>query len=605
MRVSDSMKYRLYLQNITRVNAELQGIQRQIATQKTVNTPSDDPVAYATNVKYDAVLSTVSRLTDNLRSLVTLSGMYDTCFTAISDQLRTVTDLANNADTMDEGLLSAARQSIEDIIESLVDAANTTFGNNCLFGGEQAGGSPFRLNSDYSVTYSVDERAEDAASIYLGATRTGQYGISGRQAFYSTSKIAYGSVDNTYTGAIYANTDNFCYVMDGTNNTISLTDAGGSMSISVASGSYTGGALAKEIASQLGPDYSVAFDPATRKFLITNNSGDDATFDWSASTAADVLGFDSATMLLKDGGTIKSDLDTGRTSFYVRISTSGSTTGGTGRATYQYSTDGVTWSADIAVSTSGADTSAGDIVIDATNDTIYVNGLPVTLSHGTYTGAALASELETRLGAGCSTSYDSSTRRFSITNNTGSVITLNWSHTGSTAAGVLGFQTTDSVLGHGTTDAGDYDAGMFIDGAGVANTTNRGIKLSFDTSGEGLTTQDTFEVEDLSIFDMLTDFRNAFEAGNTLWISQNARYLKDAEALITSASTVTAYQGARAETLITVNNSNTAAIEDIQSKLVNADTATLGVQLNVLTTTYETLMAAMSRALSLNIVDYL
>jgi len=290
MRVSDSMKYRLYLQNITRVNAELQGIQRQIATQKTVNTPSDDPVAYATNVKYDAVLSTVSRLTDNLRSLVTLSGMYDTCFTAISDQIRTVTDLANNADTMDEGLLSAARQSIEDIIESLVDVANTTFGNNCLFGGGQAGSSPFRLNSDYSVTYSVDERAEDATSIYLGATRAGQYGISGRQAFYSTSKIAYGSVDNTYTGAIYANTDNFCYVMDGTNNTISLTDAGGSMSISVASGSYTGGALAKEIASQLGPDYSVAFDPATRKFLITNNSGDDATFDWSASTAADVLG---------------------------------------------------------------------------------------------------------------------------------------------------------------------------------------------------------------------------------------------------------------------------------------------------------------------------
>jgi hypothetical protein len=560
---------------------------------------------YATSVDYDAALSTISRLTSNLESLVTLSGMYDTCFTAISDQLSTVTDLANNADTMDEGLLAAASQNIEDIIESLVDVANTTFGNSYIFGGQQADSAPFRLNNDYSVTCNLDERAEDATSIYLGTTRTGQYGVSGRQAFYSTSKIAYGSVDNAYTGEIYANTDSFCYAVDGTNNTISLTDAGGSTSITISSGVYTGSTLAKEIASKLGPNYSVAFDSATRKFVITNNSGGDTTFDWSASSAADTLGFDKTQVVLKGGGTLKSDLDTGRTSFYVRISTSGSTTGSTGRATYQYSTDGITWSSNITVSTSGADATAGDITIDSTNDTLYVNGSAVTLTHGTYTGAALASELTTQLGTGLSVSYDSSTRRFSITNNTGSILALNWSDAGSTAAGVLGFETADSVLGDGTTDTGDYDAGMFIDGSGVANTVNRGIKLSFDTDGGGLTTQDTFQVEDLSIFDMLSNFRNAFDAGNTQWISQNVGYLENAEALISASSTVTAYQGVQAETLMTVNDSKVAAIEEIQSELVDADTATLGVELSALTTTYETLMAAMSKALSLNIVDYL
>jgi flagellin-like hook-associated protein FlgL len=604
-RVSDSMKYRMYLQNIARVNGQMQAIETQVATGKTVNTPSDDPVKYATNVDYDAALSIISRLTSNLESLVVLSGIYDTCFTTISDQLDIVTDLANNADTMDEGLLAAASQNIEDIIESLVDVANTTCGNSYIFGGQQADSAPFQLNNDYSVTFNVYERAEDATSIYLSTTRTGQYGVSGRQAFYSTSKIACGSVDNAYTGEIYANTDSFCYVMDGTNNTVSLTDAAGSTTITIASGMYTGSTLAKEIASVLGPNYSVAFDSTTRKFIITNNSGGDTTFDWSASSAADTLGFDKSPVVLKDGDTQKSDRDTGRTSFYVRISTSGSTTGSTGRATYQYSTDGVTWSSDITVSTSGADASAGDIVIDATNDTLYVNGSPVTLNHGTYTGAALASELTTQLGTGCSVSYDNSTRKFSIINDTGSILTLNWSDPGSTAAGVLGFETADSVLSNGATDTGDYDAGMFIDGSGVANTTNRGLKLSFSTDDKGLTTQDTFRIEDLSVFDLLKNFRNAFDAGNTEWIAQNLQYLEDAEALITSSSTVTAYQGVHAETLMTVNDSKTAAIEDVQSELVDADTATLGVKLSALTTTYETLMAAMSKALSLNIVDYL
>ncbi len=606
MRVSDSMKYRLYLQNIRRVNEQLQNIQTQVATGKTVNSPSDDPIKYAANVKYDISLSTISQSNSNLESLVTLSSMYDTCFTSISDLLGTVTNLANNADTMDEGLLTAASQNIEDIIESLVDLANTTFKDGYIFGGQQADKVPFQLNSDYSVTYTVDETAEEAVNICLSTSWMGQYGISGRAAFYGTSKIAYGSVGNTYAGEIYSTTENFCYVLDGTNNTIDLTDAGGTAStITLTSGVYTGSALAGEIASQLGSDYSVAFDSSTRKFVITNNSGGEVTFDWSTSSAADTLGFNDTEMTVADGASEKSDYDTGRTSFYIRITTSGSTTGSTGRATYQYSTDGVTWSSDITVSTGGADATAGDITIDSTNDTLYVNGSAVTITHGTYTGNELAAELESELGISCSVNYDSSTRKFSITNNTGGGVTFDWSNAGSTAAGVLGFENTDSVLSNGATDSSDYDAGMFIDGSGVANTTNRGLKLSFGTADEGLTTQDTFQIEDLSVFDLLTNFKNAFDTGNTDWIEQNVRYLEDAEALITSSSTVTAYQGVQAETLMTLNDSKAAAIEEIQSKLVDADTATLGVQLSVLTTTYETLMAAMSKALSLNIVDYL
>ncbi len=610
MRVSDSMKYRLYLANITKVNEQMEDIQTQVASGKTVNTSSDDPIKYAANVEYDVSSSSLTKLDSRLTNLLTLSSVYDESFTSITDQLDTVSDLANNASTMDESLLESSAQNIEDIIETLADIANTTFGKSYIFGGQQADSAPFELNSDYSVTYTVDETAEDAINVSLGTSSTSQYGISGREAFYGTTKIAYGSVGNTYTGDTYSTTDNFCYVIDSSNNTVNYTESGTTYTITLDSGTYTGASLAQEVKSQLGSDYSVAFDSSTRKFVITNNSGNDTTFNWSASTAADTLGFDSTALALADGKSGQSDSDTGRTSYYIRITTSGSTTGSTGRATYQYSTDGVTWSSNITVSTAGADETAGDITIDSTNDTLCVNGTEVTLTHGTYTGTDLSTEIESQIlsdaGLDCSVSYDSETRKFTITNNTSSSITFNWSNDNSTAAGVLGFESVDSVAGSGSTDSSDYDAGMFIDGSGVANTTNRGIKLAFSADDDsGLTTDDTFQIEDLSVFDVLTNFRNAFEAGDTDWISNNLEYLDDIESLITKASTVTAYQGVQAEALQAINESKISTIEDIQSDLVDADTATLGVQLTTLTTTYETLMSAMSKALSLKIIDYL
>ena len=603
MRVSDSMKYRVYLQNIERVNQQMLDVQTKIATGKTVNTPSDDPIKYAADVTYDAKISGLEQINTNLENLVTLTSTYDTCFTSIGDYLSTVQGLVKNAETMDTDLLQSAGENMGDIIESIVDIANTKFGNMYLFGGQQTDDEPFRLSSDYSATCTVGEGEEDPIKISAGSSQKIEYGISGKETFSSSSKIAYAGVSNTYTGSIYSTAGNFEYVIDSTNNTINV----GGTSFTLASGTYSGSELAQEIKSGLGTDYSVAFDSTARKFSITNNTGSGVTFNWSASNAAGTLGFDGVDTAIESGATTKSEHDTGDKSFLIRISGSGPTTGSTGRATYQYSIDGgATWASDISVSTGGADETAGDITIDGANNTFYVNGSAVTITSSTYTGSELAEEIETQLGTDYTASYDSSTRKFSITNNTGGTFTFNWSNTGSTAAGVLGFENKDSVVGAGTSDESDYDAGMFIDGSGTANTTNNGIKFSFSAdSTDALTVDDTFRVEDLNVFDLLKNIKDAFDTGNTDWISDNAEYVNDAIDLITGASSVVAYEGTQAENTIDTNETRIANNKDIQSTLVDADTAELGVQLNVLTTTYETLLSAMSKAMSTNILNYL
>ncbi len=475
--------------------------------------------------------------------------------------------------------------------------------------------------------------------------------------------------------------------------------------------------------------FSVGFDTTTRKFLITNNAGGDVTFNWSTSNAGSLLGFNNADTVVVAGATEKSDLDTGRKSFLIKIISSGPTTGAAGRATYRYSIDGgSTWVGDImgnpiTVSTGGADTTAGDITIGATNNTLYRNGLAVIppITNGTYTGAALATEIQTRLNAvqvGHSVTYDASTRKFTIINNTGATETYNWSNAGANAAGVLGFDTVDSVVSSGTSDVGDYDAGMFIDGSGVANTTNNRIKFAFSTgltddisidatnntlylsnallgstavnlnsgtytgsalateiqtrlnaiqaghsvtydaltrrftitnntapaetynwsntgataagvlgfntvdsptlnpggsdisdyntgSTDLLTTADTFQVKDLSIFELLKNFRDAIVADDRTWVSKNTQYFNRARELTTKNAAVVAFQGTQATTLINNYKTKDANIEKMQSDLVGADASELAMELNVLMNTYQALLASMSKVLSISILNYL
>ncbi len=118
------------------------------------------------------------------------------------------------------------------------------------------------------MTYTVSADGEDATSIYVDSSQLGQFGLSGREALYSTTKIAFGNVTNAYQGDIHSNTDSFAYVINAGNRTMYVNGA----AVNLTQGVYTGNTLAREIQTQLGADYSVAFDSTTRTFVITNNT---------------------------------------------------------------------------------------------------------------------------------------------------------------------------------------------------------------------------------------------------------------------------------------------------------------------------------------------
>src|SRR5271157_4566175 len=106
-----------------------------------------------------------------------------------------------------------------------------------------------------------------------------------------------------------------------------------------------------------------------------------------------------------------------------------------------------------------SDTDYNAFVIDSSNNTLYVNGSPVTLDSGIYRGSELANQIQSKLGQGYYVTYDSESGLFAIQNQTGQAATFNWSNADATAAETLGYDRLDSTVASGSSDVSDVEAG--------------------------------------------------------------------------------------------------------------------------------------------------
>lgn len=239
---------------------------------------------------------------------------------------------------------------------------------------------------------------------------------------------------------------------------------------------------------------------SANNIVITNN---DTTLDFANKKIEDVFKFTTNSF---SGSAVTNNgnfyTGTENKSYLAKITTAGAT----GTAKYKLSTDGgVTFGSEITTST--LSNTASQFVIDSTNNTLIFNDgatRTATLTSGTVTADALAADIKTQLEvANGSTdtytvAYSATTGKFTITNNAGNTnaITLNFSNASSTASGILGFKTSSdsSSIAVGSSVTSDFVGGKFIDGAGIANSTNGGVKLIFGTTGT-LAIDDKFSVD--------------------------------------------------------------------------------------------------------------
>ena len=466
MRVTDGMRFALMRRNLGRAQSSIDSLQAMIASGKKVQKPSDDTVIYSRAVQIEAEKNVNGQLSRNLERMKTFGSMYESVFDNVQELLNKAKELAlaHANDTVDPITRKNAAEEIRDIIEHLVTLGNTQLSNTYIFGGKRATEAPFELNSDYSVDYHVPYGSQEAVDVYVDTAERDKMGFSGLGLFYEKNKVLYESPENSFRGDAYTNGSYHAFIVDSTNDTLYRNG----LPVQLDHGVYRGSELARQIQDKLGDGYYVTFESATRRFVMENQVGGTVTFNWTNpdATAATLLGFDRLDSVVETGERDVSDVEAGSTSFLVKITQGGRTTGSLQqRARYRYSLDGgTTWSAEEMIVNAGR-TNAAEYVVDSTNNTLYLNGAPVSITAGTYTGAELAVEVQARLNAavpGHTVTYDAATRKFTVTNNGPAMTTLNWSKPEATAASLLGFQASDTGIATGTSDVSDIEAGLSL-----------------------------------------------------------------------------------------------------------------------------------------------
>ncbi|MFZ6008510.1 MAG: flagellar filament capping protein FliD [Nitrospirota bacterium] len=140
--------------------------------------------------------------------------------------------------------------------------------------------------------------------------------------------------------------------------------------------------------------------------------------------------------------------------------------------------------------------------ISSSNNSIVFNdgsSRTATITAGNYTGAELATAIDTALEAAndpahpadsYSVSYNATTKKFTITNNSGVSVDFLWEDAGTTAESILGFTSTDhTAVSNGGTATSDYASEtstlyrlvLSSDSAGASNT----IKMKVDEDNDG------------------------------------------------------------------------------------------------------------------------
>jgi flagellar hook-associated protein 3 FlgL len=152
MRVTQKMMTTNFTSYIHRQGEALLKIQQKIASQKRINTISDDPIGMSQVLKYRTKLEVINQYEENITQGITRLEVNEQI-------LELATDLVGIAKEVAEGHLGSnitaeekrlAAIQIKDLYDQIMQIANSKFGDNYIFSGHATDTAPFSRLSDYS-----------------------------------------------------------------------------------------------------------------------------------------------------------------------------------------------------------------------------------------------------------------------------------------------------------------------------------------------------------------------------------------------------------------------------------------------------------------------
>ncbi len=215
MRISDRMLSRNYINNISSQKSEVEKLRSQIASQKRVSKPSDDPKSAARIINLSGQFESSNKYLDNISKSITFLQETTTTMESILNEISRIdvklTEIQNSALNGNENIYA---NELELSIDTLLDLANQKFDGKYIFGGTDYSNKPFEYANGKAYIKQNTADIGGELKVKISPNLTQKINVTGAELFGSIVKFD-GNLDKTAsTGATVSNTQTV-YDVDG------------------------------------------------------------------------------------------------------------------------------------------------------------------------------------------------------------------------------------------------------------------------------------------------------------------------------------------------------------------------------------------------------
>ncbi|TYL08775.1 Flagellar hook-associated protein 3 [Moorella thermoacetica] len=181
MRVTNRMLNNNVIRNINRNLENMARTQEQMSSGKRVNRPSDDPIVVARVLAFKTSIAANDQYKKNMEDAKGWLDASESVLGMATDVLQRARELAvyGSNGTMPPESMDALGKEVDQLLDEMMQVANTSYGGRYIFGGSQTTATPFVSNSsstDDPVEYNGDSAAlnwEIAPGVTISVNKNG------------------------------------------------------------------------------------------------------------------------------------------------------------------------------------------------------------------------------------------------------------------------------------------------------------------------------------------------------------------------------------------------------------------------------------------------
>jgi flagellar hook-associated protein 3 FlgL len=152
----------IFVSNLRKQTEAMLQRQEQIATQKRINRPSDDPSGMGRVLAGRSTLATIGQYTDNIKQGKTRLEFSEKTLKLVDELVQQARRIADEKSasgvTADERQFAATQ--VKEIFDQVLQLANSKFGDRYMFSGDKTSTRPFAIedpDDPYRVSYQGDD----------------------------------------------------------------------------------------------------------------------------------------------------------------------------------------------------------------------------------------------------------------------------------------------------------------------------------------------------------------------------------------------------------------------------------------------------------------